>query len=250
VVRTPAPPKVEAPQPSAPVDLPSAGVSKLVIHPTVSPANQIVVEWNALRRDASVACREDAYNLVSFDTGDPDGIAKGSHERVWIPDPFATAPTACEVRFYNEHHQIIGRACYQHGAVTPSDCPGAALPPPKMPDELDAKLLNVEGASLHVEGKGVSLRALMTLAASLRGRHLAFALRCDGVDGHAITDTTHLAQLDAGDTVFVRELPFDMAKALPKSPPDACELRVTDGGKLVGRYCIAEGSTNPGACPK
>ena len=88
----------------------------------------------------------------------------------------------------------------------------------------------------------------MTLAASLRGRHLAFALHCDGVDGHAITDTTHLAKLDAGDTVFVSELPFDMAKPLPTSPPAACELRVTDSGKLVGRYCIADGSTNPGAC--
>ena len=160
------------------------------------------------------------------------------------------APTACEVRFYNEHHQVIGRACYQHGAVTPSDCPGGALPPPKMPDDVDAKLLSVEGASLHVDGKSVSLRALMTLAAALRGRHLAFALRCDGVDGHAITDTTHLAELDAGDTVFVSELPFDMAKPLSKTPPAACELRVTDSGKQVGRYCIADGSTNPGACPK
>ena len=225
-------------------------MSKLVIHPTVSPANQIVVEWNGLRRDATIACREDAYNLVAFDTGDPDGIAKGSHEQVWIPDPFVPAPAACEVRFFNEHHQVIGRACYQHGAVTPSDCPGGALPPPKMPDDVDARLLNVEGASLHVDGKIVSLRALMTLAAALRGRHLAFALRCDGVDGHAITDTTHLTQLDAGDTVFVSELPFDMAKPLPKTPPSACELRVTDSGKLVGRYCIADGSTNPGACPK
>jgi hypothetical protein len=227
-----------------PIDLPAAGVSKLDVHPAIDPANRIIVEWNALARNATVTCREDAYNLVAFDTADPDGLPKGSHELEWHPDPFVPPPTTCEIRFYDDHHRVLARACYQHGRLDAAEC---SLPLPKVPDSDDGKAVDVEGASLHGDAKSVEVDALVTKIAQFIGpRAFQFALTCDGSKGTLGNDTSHFAEVEPGDTVFAR-FNFQFAKPLPKFPPDKCELAITDP-KKVGTFCIAEGSTNPGPC--
>lgn len=226
-----------------PVDLPAAGVSKLVVHPTIAPSNRITVEWNALRRDASVACREDAYNLVAFDTGDPEGLTKGSHELEWHPEPFVPAPATCEVRFRDEHHRVLARACYQHGRLDPTAC---ALARPKQPESPDAQGINVEGASIHGDARSLTVQALVTKIAEFPPRTFQFALTCDGVKSKLVEETSHLSELEAGDTVFAR-FTFDLARPLAKMPPDKCQLEITDPKKLA-TFCIAEGSTEPGPC--
>jgi hypothetical protein len=237
-VVTPAPAMKPAPPPPM-VDLPAAGVSKLVVHPTNDPANEMFAGWNALARNVTMACREDAYNLVSFDGGDPDGTAAGTHRLVWIPDPFVTAPHLCELRFYDDKNRITARACWRDGELQPQECP---MPRVKVPEP--AVVVNVEGASVHSTGKTVELRALVTLEAEAPGRHFAFALRCDGVAGKPFDNADVLARLDAGDTRFVR-LMFDLAK--PVAAPKQCQLDITDP-KRVSTFCIADGSTEAGPC--
>jgi hypothetical protein len=240
----PEPARAPKPAPPPPVDLPAAGVSKLVVRPTTDPNNRIEVEWNALARAATVVCREDAYNLVSFDTGDSDGLPKGTHDLVWHPQPFVTPPTACEVRFHDEHRRVIARACYHDGRLDPTGCPGGLLPPPKMPDPVQG--ISVEGSTLHVDGKSVDVTALVTKIADMPERTVKATLTCDGIRGTLVDDTMHFNELADGDTVFAR-FSFDMAKPAP-SHPQKCQLDFTDPKKLA-TFCIAEGSTNPGPCP-
>jgi len=91
-----APVATKAPEPAriAPLELPAAGVAKLVVHPAVDPASHIIAEWNAKDRSATIVCRVEAYNLVAFDPHDPDGLAPGAHQLEWRPDPFVSAPKA------------------------------------------------------------------------------------------------------------------------------------------------------------
>lgn len=245
-----APAAMKPPLPPVALDLPAAGVTKLVVHPANDPASDVVADWNAKDRDATVVCRVEAYNLVAFDPHDPDGLGPGQHQLEWRSQPFVSSPKACEIRFV-DHGKLLASACWHPGRLEPTACPGGDLPPPKRPEHVNA--LNIEGSTLRLSGKDVRIDALVTREAEMGPHETHFALRCDGAEAKtASDDTERVAAAGEYETVFATLL-FTMPKPLT-APPKACELRVLvkhAGQKqpvVDGTFCIHEGSTEPGAC--
>jgi hypothetical protein len=243
--------KPPEPPPIRPIDLPAAGVTKLTVHPTVDPSNEIVADWYGKDRNATLVCRVDAYNLVAFDPREREGLAPGEHTLMWTPQPFVIAPKVCEIRFV-DHGKLLAAACWHPGRLDPTECAGGDLPPPKQPEHV--AIYNVEGSTLSVSGNDVAISALVTQEAALEDNHEThFALRCDGAGAKTVSeDDDRIAAIGAERTAFA-SLQFTFAKPV-QNPPKACELRVLVKRASLpkpivdGTFCIHEGSTDVGKC--
>jgi hypothetical protein len=243
---------------SQPIDLPDAGITGLQLVPIVAmhdgsaAAEKGVfdIRWREPKRhDSGIVCRIESYNLAYF--GEPDldeGAKPDEHEVLYRPDPFVLEPKVCEVRFLDDHHAVIARACYQDGTMTAGACPAGTFPPPKLPDGM---AVGVQGASAHQSGNStIQIKALFTVARPLADEP-SFALRCDGNtskpdEGEGFVPLSRLA---AGESLYTWKLAPFMNKPVT-SDPKQCELRIFTKKRTLGTACIAEGSTEPGPCPK
>jgi len=242
---------------SAPIDLPDVAITGLQLVPIVAmdargsaSAEKGVfdIRWREdSRHDTGIVCRIESYNLAYFGHPDLNEDAKpDEHEVLYRPDPFVLDPKLCEVRFLDARRAPVARACYQDGTMTAGPCPPGTFPPPRLPADL---AVDVQGASAHRNGDlGLQVKALFTLGQPLADK-VSFAIRCDGVDSepHPGEGFVPLSRLLAGETLYTWELVFTMKKPLAADPKQ-CELRVFTKAKTLGTFCIAEGSTEPGAC--
>jgi hypothetical protein len=228
------------------IDLPDTPIAQLQLFAVVaqrdggyeSENGVFDIRWHAPEtQDTAVVCRVEAYNLAC--TGKPDESMVGQHDVRYRTAPFVIAPKVCEVRFFDAHRKVVARACYQDGPMTTGACPAGAFPPPKLPDRM---AIDVQGASAHVMPTSLEVRALVTTAAAQQPE---LAVSCDGI---ASTAPVALPAIDAGETRYI-VVPVAMQKPLAADPKQ-CELRVSSKGKALGTFCLAEGSTDSGPCPK
>ena len=258
----PAPVKPALPRPtmkaSQPIDLPDAGITKLRVVPIVAMDTKgsasvekgvFDVDWTSDKHyDAGITCRLEVYNLAYFGMQDLDEDAKpNEHEALYRPDPFALDPRVCEVRFVDKG-KVAARACYADGVMTPGTCPAGTFNTPLMPDKMS---IDVQGASLALTNSGdLVVKAMFIAGKPLADKKTALALTCDGVasENDPGEGLVPLSRLEAGETLYTRDLAFFMKKKLTALPKQ-CELTITNKTKL-GTFCIADGSTDDGPCPK
>jgi hypothetical protein len=264
-VEKPAPKRPPLPEPptmksSKPIDLADGQIKELQLIPTVSASGPskgtFDIRWRSSKPvESGVVCRVESYNLAYFSMIDTDdSLAKGQHSVFWHPDPFVIDPEVCEVRFLDAKHATIASACYRAGNMTEGPCPAGTFPPPKMDP---GQVLDVQGATVyaitngttHVRD-GINIRALYTVAAPLD--HVSFDATCDGVKSEPETaeDLVPLDKLRSGETTFAYNLPLRLTKAVAKARPDKCELHASQNGKRLATFCIAEGQTDRGPCPR
>jgi hypothetical protein len=256
----PSPAKPALPRPTMksapPIDLSGAPIKKLEIMPVVSvdragsadaAKGVFDVNWVSHEKyEAAVVCRIESYNLAYFGAVDNnESLGPDEHEVMYRPDPFVVDPKTCEVRF-RAADKLVARACYQSGKLTEGTCPDGTFPPPKLPAGI---AIDVQGASVHIDGTTAQVKAMFTVGAALT-EPASFALICDGVasapdKGEGFVP---LSKLDAGETLYTWQLIAPMTKELP-GPPKQCQLTIT-GKHTLGKACIADGSTEPGPCGK
>lgn len=242
---------------SQPIDLPDAGISQLQLIPTVTPGSarkgEFDVRWKSAKKlESGVVCRVESYNLAFFSMPDTDdSLAEGEHSVFWHPDPFVVDPEVCEVRFGGT--KTLASACYRAGTMTAGPCPAGTFPPPKMDP---GQTFDVQGATVtaikdqYGNRSSIGIKAMYTVAAPVDD--VAFVATCDGVTSKPETagDLVPLHKLHAGETLYAWELSLLLPKPLTKDRPDKCELRASSKGKPLGTFCIAEGETDRGPCPK
>jgi hypothetical protein len=265
VTQAPAPMKPPLPPPptmksSKPIDLSEAGITQLELIPTVSAGKPgkgtFDIQWKSPRPiESGVVCRVESYNLAYFSMPDTnDSLEHGQHSVFWHPDPFVVDPDVCEVRFVGARRATIASACYRAGNMTEGPCPAGTFPPPKLDS---GQVLDIQGASVqtNVNGTtnkrdGLNIRALYTVAVPLD--HVSFDATCDGVTSQPETaeDFVPPEKLRAGETTFAYTMPLNMNKPLAKEHPDKCEVHASQKGKRLATFCIAEGQTDRGPCPK
>jgi hypothetical protein len=275
-VEKPAPKKQPPiPAPSAiketkPIDLPDTDITELQLAPTDPPVGQgkvVGIFWRSEqhgpeRRVADmvrergrahpsvigIVCRVESYNLYSVETFDIErAFEKGQHGVYWSPYPFAIEPELCEVRFLDDKRATFASACYRAGNMTVGPCPEGSFPPPKLDP---GQVLDIQGATVTAFEGGVRIKALYTVAAPLE--HVSFDATCDGVKTTPTTEEASdipLAELRPGETT-AGEQEMRVDKKLAKSRPDKCELRASVKGKRLATFCIAEGQTDRGPCPR
>lgn len=242
---------------SQPIDLPDVGITHLQLIPTVSPGSpskgEFDIDWKSAKQiESGIVCRVESYNLAFFSIADNDeGLANGEHSVFWHPDPFVLDPEVCEVRFVDK--TTIASACYRAGTMTAGPCPAGTFPPPKMDP---GQTFDVQGATVvankdqYGNRTSIGIRAMYTVAAPVTD--VVFVATCDGVTSKPETagDIVPIHKLRAGETLYAWELSLLLPKSLTKDRPDKCELRASSKGKPLGTFCIAEGETDRGACPK
>lgn len=243
---------------SQPIDLPDAGITQLQLIPTVSPGSarkgEFDIRWKSAKQiESGVVCRVESYNLAYFSMPDTDeSLAHGEHSVFWHPDPFVLDPEVCEVRFV-DNKKPLASACYRAGTMTAGPCPAGTFPPPKMDP---GQTFDVQGATVtaikdqYGNRTSIGIKAMYTVAAPVAD--VVFVATCDGVTSKPETadDLVPLHKLHAGETLYAWELSLLLPKPLTKDRPDKCELRASSKGKPLGTFCIAEGETDRGACPK
>jgi hypothetical protein len=257
-VEKPAPMRPPVPEPptmksSKPIDIADGAIKQLQLIPTVSPGSPSKGEFDIRWRspaliESGIVCRVESYNLAYFSAADTDeSLEKGQHSVFWHADPFVIDPEVCEVRFVDAKRATIASACYRAGNMTEGPCPEGTFPPPKMDP---GQVLDIQGATATAHERGLNIKALYTVAAPLT--NVSFDATCDGVKTNAETadELVPLDKLRPGETTFAYNLPLILDKPLAKERPDKCELRASINGKRLATFCIAEGQTDRGACPK
>lgn len=257
-VEKPAPKKQPPiPAPSAiketkPIDLPDTDITELQLAPTDPPVGQgkvVGIFWRSKQQvEIGIVCRVESYNLYSVETFDIErAFEKGQHGVYWSPYPFAIEPELCEVRFLDAKGATFASACYRAGNMTAGPCPDKSFPPPKLDP---GQVLDIQGATVTAFEGGVRIKALYTVAAPLE--HVSFDATCDGVKTKPTTEETSvipLAELRPGETTS-GTLTMDVDKTIAKERPDTCELHASQNGKRLATFCIAEGQTDRGPCPR